>query len=98
MFITTGPALIIIAIICGTFGCSGASLLMVAFLLVLPRPQLVPLALGAFSTMQGLGQFLGSFLLPFMLGPEMTNWHLAAIVLFIIGLAGFTASLICRYK
>jgi MFS family permease len=98
MFVITGPGLIVIAIICGAFGCSGASLLMVAFLLVLPRLELVPLALGAFSTMQGLGQFLGSFLLPFVLGPGLTNWHFAAVFLLIIGLCGFAANMVCKYR
>ncbi|GHT78500.1 MFS transporter [Actinomycetota bacterium] len=98
MFITTGPQIWIVAIIGGTFGNSAASLLMVSYLLVLPRPQLVPLAVGLFSTMQGLGQFLGSFLLPFLLGSELDNWYLAAGALFAIGILGFAASVIAKYR
>lgn len=98
MFICTGWQLWAVAIICGILGASGASLLMVAYLLVLPRPELVPLGLGAFATMQGLGQFLGSFIMPFILGPEFANWYLAAFVLLFIGLGGFLASMLCRYK
>jgi uncharacterized membrane protein YgdD (TMEM256/DUF423 family) len=69
-----------------------------AYLAVLPRPQLVPIALGVFATMQALGMFLGSFLMAFVLGPELANWYNTAAVLLIFGLAGFTASLICRYR
>jgi MFS family permease len=98
MFVFIGWQLWAVAIASGLLGCCGASLLMVAYLAVLPRKELVPIALGVFATMQGLGMFLGSFLLSFVLGPELSNWHAAAITLLGIGLVGFVASLVCRYR
>ncbi|MDR0350827.1 MAG: MFS transporter [Coriobacteriales bacterium] len=98
MFLLSGWSLWAGAILLGLLGCSGSSLLMVAFLLLLPRVQLVPLALGLFSTMQGLGQFLGSFIMPFVLGPQLADYGLGAAALLAIGLVGFAASLLCRYR
>ena len=58
----------------------------------------MPLALGLFSTMLGLGQFLGSLLGGFLLGPELSNYLLTALTLLGIGILGFICNQLCRYK
>jgi MFS family permease len=98
MFLLTGWPLWAVAVVSGIFGCSGATLTMVALLKVLPRVQLVPLALGLFSMSLGIGQFLGSFLIPIFLGPQMNNYAFTAIALAGIGALGLLCNLLCRYK
>lgn len=98
MFVVTGWQLWAVAIFCGVFGTSGAGLVMTALLATLPRVEVVPIALGIFSTMQALGMFLGSFLVPMLLGPDLMNWNFTALVLLIIGLAGFVCSILCKYR
>lgn len=96
ILVSTGWQLWAAAIICGLFGASGAALVMVALLAVLPRVEVTPLALGLFSTMQALGMFLGSLLVPLLL--ETTSLEVTAFILFCIGVVGFVFSLLCRYR
>jgi len=97
MFVLTGAPLWINAIICGLFGGGVGGIIMVAYLTLVPRAQLVPLALGAIVAVQGIGQFLATLITQPLLGPDLTNWNLAALVILIIGLAGAASSIICRY-
>jgi MFS family permease len=98
MLLLTGWELWAVAVFCGIFGNSGAGVVMLGLLAVLPRPQLVAIALGVFSTMQALGMTLGNFLVPLLLGPGQTNLAFTAAVLVCIGLAGFVMSVLCRYR
>jgi MFS family permease len=97
MFVLTGVPLWINAVICGLFGGGVAGVVIVAYLSLLPRPQLVPLALGAIVSIQGIGQFLATLVTQPLLGPDLTNWNLAGTVILILGLVGAVASIICRY-
>ena len=97
MFVLTGIPLWINAVVCGLFGGGVGGIVMVAYLSLLPRQQLVPLALGAIVSVQGIGQFLATLITQPLLGPDLTNWNLAAVVILIIGLAGAAAAITCRY-
>jgi MFS family permease len=97
MFVLTGTPLWINAVICGLLGGGVAGIIMVAYLTLLPRPQLVPLALGAIVSIQGIGQFLATLITQPLLGPNLTNWNLTAVVILIIGLMGAVAVITCRY-
>jgi MFS family permease len=97
MFVLTGPLLWVDAVVCGLFGGSAAGIVMVAYLKLLPRPEVVPLALAAFLSVQCIGQFLGTFITQLLLGPDLMNWNLAGAVILVIGLIGAAAAIICRY-
>ncbi|MDR1358624.1 MAG: MFS transporter [Coriobacteriales bacterium] len=98
LFLVSGWELWAVALVCGAFGAGGAGVVMLGLLAVLPRTELVALALGVFSTMLALGMTLGNFLVPLLLGPDLTNLTLTAIVLFCIGVVGLVLSLLCRYR
>jgi MFS family permease len=98
MFVLTGPALIVVAVISGLFGNSGASVLLIAYLSLLPRSELMEQAMGIFILVQGVGQFLGSFLVQALLGPDLSRFSLCAGVLFTAGIIGTICVLICKYK
>ena len=44
--------------------------------------------MGLMVTVQGVGQFLGTFLVQMLLGPSLDHWFLAGGVLMGLGLAG----------
>ena len=92
----TGPLLWATAIFFGFVGMSVSGILITSFLSLIKRYELVPLALGVFMLVQGTGQFLGTFLIQALLGPELTNWLLAGLVALIAGLLASAAILICR--
>ena len=47
---------------------------------------------------QGVGQFLGSYLVQMLLGAQLTQWLFAGGVLMALGLAGTAALLLCRLR
>ncbi|MDR1088727.1 MAG: MFS transporter [Coriobacteriales bacterium] len=98
LFLLTGWELWAVALVCGAFGAGGAGVVMLGLLAVLPRTELVALALGVFSTMLALGMTLGNFIVPLLLGPDLANLTLTALVLFCIGVVGLVLSLLCRYR
>jgi MFS family permease len=98
MFVITGTPLILVAVISGLFGNSGASILLVGYLSLLPRQELMEQAMGIFILVQGVGQFLGSFLVQALLGPDLTRFGLCAAVLLASAAIGTVCVLICQYR
>jgi len=48
--------------------------------------------------MQCLGQTIGNYGVPALLGPAMSNWPLVAIVSLAIGLIGAACMMLCKYR
>ena len=65
---------------------------------LLPRPELASIGMGVMILVQGLGQFLGTFLVQILLGPTLENWVFAGTVLMVMGLVGTVSLLLCRLK
>ena len=77
------------------FGCLGLAI--AGWMKVVPRPELIPKAMGILTLTQGLGQFLGTFLVQMLLGPDFSNWLVAGIVLMVFGFVGAAAVLMVNY-
>ena len=54
--------------------------------------------MGLMVTVQGVGQFLGTFLVQMLLGPSLDHWFLAGGVLMGLGLAGTILLALCRMR
>ena len=88
LYTQTGAAMWIAATLMGIIGMGSFGLVLAAFMKTLPRPELVSIGMGVLITVQGIGQFLGTFLVQALLGADLSNWFVAGFVVMIIGLIG----------
>ena len=58
----------------------------------------MPAMVGLFMLVQSLGEFLGSFLVPLLLGPAMAEWTFCAVVVSAISVVGVIALAFCRFE
>ena len=74
----------------------------VACLTALPQiagsKEMMPAAMGVFTLVQCLGEFLGSLVTPMLLGPTMDQWVFCGAVMLVFGLAGALAMAACKIK
>ena len=84
----TGPLMWVGAIVMGLVGLGEPVMCLTSYINVLGRPELMSIGMGVLMLVQSLGQFLGTWLIPMLLGPEMSSWMFAGIVMCIIGLVG----------
>lgn len=74
----------------------------VACLTALPQiagsKETMPAAMGVFTLVQCLGEFLGSLVTPMLLGPAMDQWVFCGAVMLVFGLAGALAMAACKIK
>ena len=94
----TGPLLWVGAIVMGLVGLGGPVMCLTSYINVLGRPELMSIGMGVLMLVQSLGQFLGSWLTPILLGPDMASWMFAGIVMCVIGFIGTAALAICKFK
>ncbi|MDR0500287.1 MAG: MFS transporter [Coriobacteriales bacterium] len=94
----TGPLMWIGAIVMGLVGLGGPVMCLTSYIHVLGRPQLMSIGMGVLMLIQSLGQFLGTWLVPMLLGPDMSAWMFTGIVMCVIGLAGTGALALCKFK
>ena len=94
----TGPLMWVGAIVMGLVGLGGPVMCLTSYINVLGRPELMSIGMGVLMLVQSLGQFLGTWLVPMLLGPEMSSWMFAGIVICIIGLIGTGALALCKFK
>lgn len=94
----TGPLMWVGAIVMGLVGLGGPVMCLTSYVHVLGKPELMSIGMGVLMLIQSLGQFLGSWLTPLLLGPDMTNWMLAGIVMCVIGFVGTIALALCKFK
>lgn len=76
------------AVLMGLVGMGSSGLMIAAFMQVLPRPELKTIGMGVFITVQGIGQFLGTFLVQALLGPALDQVVLAGVVVMLLGFFG----------
>ena len=76
----------------------GVGLFLSGFVGLVPRPELASVGMGLMVTVQGVGQFLGTFLVQMLLGPSLDHWFLAGGVLMGLGLAGTILLALCRMR
>ena len=94
----TGPLMWVGAIVMGLVGLGGPVMCLTSYINVLGRPELMSIGMGVLMLVQSLGQFLGSWLTPMLLGPDMSAWMTTGIVMCIIGFAGTAALALCKFK
>lgn len=74
----------------------------VACLTALPQiagsKEMMPAAMGVFTLVQCLGEFLGSLVTPMLLGPAMDQWAFCGTAMLVFGLAGALAMAACNIK
>ena len=94
----TGPLMWVGAIVMGLIGLGGPVMCLTSYINVLGRPELMSIGMGVLMLVQSLGQFLGTWLVPILLGVDMSNWMFAGIVMCAIGLVGTGALALCKFK
>lgn len=86
------------AVVMGLVGMGSSGLMIAGFMKVLPDPRLADVGMGALITVQGIGQFLGSFLVQMLLGPAMDQLLFAGTVVMVIALAGTACVALAKFR
>jgi MFS family permease len=98
MFTNVGVVLWIAAVLLGLIGFGCIGLFLIGWSNVLPRPELLSLAMGVLILVQCLGQFLGTYVVQLFLGPDLANWEFAGIAIMVIGLLGTASLMACKLR
>ncbi|MBR5260494.1 MAG: MFS transporter [Eggerthellaceae bacterium] len=98
LYTNTGALLWVAVVIMGLIGMGGVGMFLSGFAKLLPRPELASIGMGVMVTVQGLGQFLGTFLVQGLLGADLTNWFFAGAVLMVLGFVGTAALMLTKMK
>ena len=93
----TGPMMWAAAVVMGLVGL-GAPVTFINSLFKITSPKVAAIAMGLFMLIQSLGQFLGSFIPPMILGSDMSSWMLTGIVMLVLGLVGVGCVLLTRFE
>lgn len=94
----SGVALWVGAILMGLLGLGGPVICLTAYPKILGRPELMSVGMGVLMLIQSLGQFLGTFVSPMLLGPGGDQWMMLGIVMCVIGLVGTACCALCKFK
>lgn len=86
------------AVVMGVIGMGTTGLMITAFMKVISRPELATIGMGVLICVQGVGQFLGTFLVQGLLGPSFENTLLAGSVVMVIGLVGTLCTALCKMR
>lgn len=95
---STGIGMWVGAALLGCLGMSASAVCPTAFVRILNDPALLGVGMGVLKLMQCLGQTIGNYGVPALLGPAMSNWPLVAIVSLVIGLIGAACMMLCKYR
>lgn len=98
MYTNTGILLWVAVLVMGLVGMGGIGQFLSGYMKLLPRPELASIGMGVMICVQGIGQFLGSFLVQGLLGADLSNWFFAGMVILVMGLVGTVALLLCKMK
>lgn len=98
LYTQTGPLLWVGVFAMGLLGMGGIGQYLSGFTKLLPNPNLASVGMGVLVTFQGVGQFLGTFFVQMLLGPQLTEWWFAGIVLMILGFAGTVLIALCKLR
>lgn len=94
----TGMQLWIGAVIMGLVGMGVPVICLTAYPKVLGKPELMSIGMGFLMLIQSLGQFLGTFVSPMLLGSSGDQWMMLGIVMCILGLVGTACIALCKFK
>lgn len=94
----TGPLMWVGAIVMGLVGLGGPVMCLTSYIHVLGRPELMSIGMGVLMMVQSIGQFLGTWLMPILLGPDVSAWMFTGIVMCIVGFIGTAALAMCKFK
>ena len=94
----SGPLLWVGALLMGLVGYGVPVLSLTALPQIAGSKALMPAMVGLFMLVQSLGEFLGSFLVPILLGPAMAEWTFCAAVVSATSALGVVALALCRFK
>lgn len=95
---TTGIGMWIAVALVGIFVMPVSAVCPTAFVRILDCPAMLGVGMGVLKLMQCLGQTIGSYGVPMLLGADMSNWPLVALVSLAVGLIGAGGMLLCKYK
>lgn len=98
LYTQTGPLLWVGVFAMGLLGMGGIGQYLSGFTKLLPSPDLASVGMGVLVTFQGVGQFLGTFFVQMLLGPQLTEWWFAGVVLMLLGFAGTVLIAICKLR
>ena len=93
--VTDAPVLWAILVAMGLLAMGVPTVVMAAYPKLLADPSKLTVGMGVMMLVQSLGQFLGSLIPSIALGPDLSNWTVCSIVLFLLGLAA-TACFCCE--
>lgn len=96
LYTQTGALLWIGVLVMGLVGMGGIGQYLSGFMKLLPSPDLTAMGMGVLVTFQGVGQFLGTFLVQILLGAQLSEWFLAGAVLMAMGFVGTGLMAICK--
>ena len=94
----TGPLMWVGAVVLGLIGLGGPVMCLTSYIDVLGRPELMSVGMGVLMLVQSLGQFLGTWLTPILLGADLSGWTTAGIVMCVLGFVGTAALALCKFK
>lgn len=94
----TGALMWVGAVVMGLVGLGVPVMCLTSYINVLGRPELMSIGMGVLMLVQSLGQFLGTWLVPMLLGPDMSAWMFTGIVMCVIGIVGTIALAFCKFK
>ncbi len=98
LYTQTGALLWVAVCVMGLVGMGGIGMFLSGYASLVPDPALAAGSMGVMILVQGVGQFLGSYLVQMLLGAQLTQWLFAGGVLMALGLAGAAALLLCRLR
>lgn len=98
LYTQTGTIMWVAAVFMGLFGMGSTGVLIATYTRSIPRPELVPIGMGVLTTVQGIGQFLGSFMVQGLLGADLSNWYLAGGVVMVLTLLGTVCACFIKLK
>lgn len=98
MLTQSGPLLWAGAILMGFIGYGVPVVALTALPQMAGSKSLMPVAVSLFMLVQCLGEFLGSFLVPILLGPSMAGWVFCASAIAALGVVGVFALVFCRFE
>lgn len=96
--VTDIPVLWVILAAMGLLAMGVPTVVMAAYPKLLADPSKLTVGMGVMMLVQSLGQFLGSLIPSIVLGPDLSNWTVCSIVLFLLGLAATACFVASKFK
>ncbi len=98
LYVSAGAVMWGAAVVMGLVGMGSTGLMILGLMKVLPDPSLKTIGMGALITVQGIGQFLGTFLVQLLLGPSFDNVFVAGAGVLVIGIVGTVCLAACKFR